>query len=199
MTAAKNSKLALAFILITVLIDIIGLGIIIPVLPHLIEELTGGTIAEAAVFGGFLLFVYALMQFIFSPILGNLSDRFGRRPVLLLSLLGLTLDYILMGFAPTIAWLFVGRVLSGIMGAAVSTATAYIADISTPRKKSAKLWTDWRRLWRGLYYWTSYRWSAGRIWPTRTLLCRRGLGVCQSDLWLFRLAGKPDHAQTAPL
>ncbi|MCF4098740.1 TCR/Tet family MFS transporter [Maritalea mediterranea] len=136
MTAAKNSKLALAFILITVLIDIIGLGIIIPVLPHLIEELTGGTVAEAAVYGGFLLFVYALMQFIFSPILGNLSDRFGRRPVLLLSLLGLTLDYILMGFAPTLAWLFVGRVLSGIMGAAVSTATAYIADISTREKRA---------------------------------------------------------------
>ncbi|AVX04152.1 tetracycline resistance protein, class [Maritalea myrionectae] len=136
MTAAKNSKLALAFILITVLIDIIGLGIIIPVLPHLIEDLTGGTVAEAAVYGGFLLFVYALMQFVFSPILGNLSDRFGRRPVLLFSLLGLTLDYILMGFAPTIAWLFVGRVLSGIMGAAVSTATAYIADISTREKRA---------------------------------------------------------------
>ncbi|MEX0860438.1 MAG: TCR/Tet family MFS transporter, partial [Cucumibacter sp.] len=111
-------------------------GIIIPVLPHLIQDLialrpnTDGTIAQAAVWGGWLLFVYAAMQFLFSPVLGNLSDRFGRRPVLLLSLLGLTVDYILMGVAGTIWLLFVGRILSGIMGAAISTATAYIADIS---------------------------------------------------------------------
>lgn len=136
MRAVSNSRLALIFILVTVLIDILGLGIIIPVLPHLIQELialrpnTDGTIAQAAVWGGWLLFVYAAMQFLFSPILGNLSDRFGRRPILLLSLLGLTLDYLLMGYAWTIWLLFLGRILSGIMGAAVSTATAYIADIS---------------------------------------------------------------------
>ncbi|HUV33176.1 MAG TPA: TCR/Tet family MFS transporter [Devosiaceae bacterium] len=136
MPTATNSRLALIFILITVLIDVIGVGIIIPVLPHLIQELialrpnTDGTIAQAAVWGGWLLFVYAAMQFLFSPVLGNLSDRFGRRPILLLSLLGLTLDYILMGYAFTIWLLFLGRILSGIMGAAISTATAYIADIS---------------------------------------------------------------------
>jgi len=137
MTGVKNTKLAMIFILITVFIDILGLGIIIPVLPGLIEELTGDGIANAAKYGGYLLFVYALMQFVFSPILGNLSDRYGRRPVLLLSLLGLTLDYLLMGFAPTIFLLFVGRFLSGIMGAAISTATAYIADIS-PKENRAQ-------------------------------------------------------------
>ena len=142
MRSATNSRLALVFILITVLIDVIGVGIIIPVLPHLIQDLialrpnTDGTIAQAAVWGGWLLFVYAAMQFLFSPVLGNLSDRYGRRPVLLLSLLGLTLDYILMGVAWSIWLLFVGRVLSGIMGAAISTATAYIADISQKENRA---------------------------------------------------------------
>lgn len=142
MRPVTNSRLALIFILVTVLIDVIGVGIIIPVLPHLIQELialrpnTDGTIAQAAVWGGWLLFVYAAMQFLFSPVLGNLSDRFGRRPVLLLSLLGLTLDYILMGVAWTIWLLFVGRILSGIMGAAISTATAYIADISQKENRA---------------------------------------------------------------
>jgi len=139
---AIKSRQALVFILITVLIDVLGLGIIIPVLPHLIEELIAlrpnveGTLAQAAVWGGVLLFVYALMQFLFSPVLGNLSDRFGRRPVLLISLLGLSFDYLLMALAPTIALLFVGRVLSGILGASLATAAAYIADISAPEDRT---------------------------------------------------------------
>ena len=137
MPLRKNSPFTLVFILITILLDMIGLGIILPVLPNLILELTGETVARSAVIGGYLVFVYALMQFIFSPILGNLSDRYGRRPILLLSLLGLTGDYLLMGFAPTLGWLFLGRVLAGISGAAVSTATAYIADI-TPRDKRSQ-------------------------------------------------------------
>src|SRR5690606_16370880 len=128
-----NSRLTLSFILVTVFLDMVGLGIIIPVLPGLITELTGSTVTNAAVIGGYLIFVYASMQFLFSPILGNLSDRWGRRPVLLLSLAGLTLDYMIMGFAASLAWLFVGRVLSGICGAAMGTATAYMADIS-PRE-----------------------------------------------------------------
>lgn len=137
MTGVKNPRLALIFILITVFIDILGLGIIVPVLPGLLEELTTQKVSSAAAYGGFLISAYALMQFIFSPILGNLSDRFGRRPILLASLLGLTLDYLLMGFAPTIIWLFIGRIVAGIMGAAISTATAYIADI-TPKEKRAQ-------------------------------------------------------------
>lgn len=136
MTGVKNPRLALIFILITVFIDILGLGIIVPVLPGLLEELTAERVSSAAAYGGFLIAVYALMQFVFSPILGNLSDRFGRRPILLASLLGLTLDYLLMGFAPTIIWLFIGRIIAGIMGAAISTATAYIADISEKEKRA---------------------------------------------------------------
>lgn len=138
MPVARDSKLALIFILITILLDMIGLGIILPVLPGLILELTGNSVAQGAVIGGYLVFVYALMQFLLSPVLGNLSDRYGRRPVLLLSLLGLTIDYMIMGFAPTLGWLFLGRVLAGVSGAAVTTATAYIADITPPELRSQR-------------------------------------------------------------
>jgi DHA1 family tetracycline resistance protein-like MFS transporter len=131
-----RSKLTLVCILITVLLDMIGLGIIYPVLPELLEELTGGSVADAAIIGGYLVFVYALMQFIFSPILGNLSDRFGRRPVLLISLLGLTFDYLMMSIAPVVWYLFIGRIIAGIAGAAVATATAYMADITPPHKRT---------------------------------------------------------------
>ncbi|WP_460977936.1 TCR/Tet family MFS transporter [Spirosoma knui] len=127
---------ALVFIFITLLIDVTGLGIIIPVFPKLIEQLIDGNISQAASYGGWLTFSYAAMQFIFSPILGGLSDRFGRRPVLLFSLFGFGLDYILQGFAPSIGWLFVGRMLAGVTGASFTTATAYIADISTPEKRA---------------------------------------------------------------
>ncbi|MBK9637546.1 MAG: TCR/Tet family MFS transporter [Bacteroidetes bacterium] len=132
----KSNKPALSFIFVTMLVDIIGLGIILPVLPALIQELTGGTISDASKYGGWMMFAYAIMQFLFSPILGGLSDRFGRRPILLISLFGFGLDYLFLAFAPTIGWLFVGRILSGICGASITTATAYIADISTPEKRA---------------------------------------------------------------
>ena len=132
----RNQKAAIGFIFITVLIDIIGLGIIIPVIPSLIGELIGGTTSQAAVYGGWLLFSYAFFQFLFAPILGGLSDRYGRRPILLLALLGLTIDYVFVAVAPTIGWLFVARVVSGICGASITTANAYIADISTPEKRA---------------------------------------------------------------
>jgi DHA1 family tetracycline resistance protein-like MFS transporter len=135
MQPATRSRLTLVCILITILLDMIGVGIVIPILPKLIEDLTGGSVAEAAVLGGYLVFVYAFMQFIFSPVRGNLSDRFGRRPVLLASLLGLTFDDLMMGFAPIVWYLFIGRIISGISGAAVATATAYMADITPPAKR----------------------------------------------------------------
>jgi len=138
MAVATDSRLTLACILVTILLDMIGLGIIVPVLPELIQGLTGAGIANAAVVGGYLVFVYALMQFLFSPVLGNLSDHFGRRPVLLLSLIGLTADYSIMGFAPAIGFIYFGRILSGISGAAVATATAYITDISPPEKRAQR-------------------------------------------------------------
>ena len=133
---ANNKKAAMGFIFLTLLLDITGIGIIIPVLPKLIEELIHGSISQAALYGGWLTLAYALMQFIFSPFIGNLSDKFGRRPVLLFSLLGFGIDYIFLAFAPTIGWLFVGRVIAGITGASFTTATAYIADISSPENRA---------------------------------------------------------------
>ncbi|REJ80595.1 MAG: MFS transporter [Bacteroidetes bacterium] len=131
-----NSTNALTFIFITMLIDVIGLGIIIPVLPTLIMELAGGTLSEASVFSGWLTFAYATMQFLFAPVLGGLSDRYGRRPVLLISLFGFGVDYLFMGFAPGIWWLFIGRIFSGIAGASMTTASAYIADVSSHEKRA---------------------------------------------------------------
>jgi DHA1 family tetracycline resistance protein-like MFS transporter len=131
-----SKRPALSFIFITLLIDVIGLGIIIPVLPNLIQELTGGSLSEASQYGGWMLFAYSFMQFICAPIMGALSDQFGRRPVLLASLFGFGLDYILMAFAPTIGLLFLGRIIAGMMGASFTTASAYIADISTPEKRA---------------------------------------------------------------
>jgi len=127
---------ALGFIFITILIDVIGIGIIIPVIPKLIEELTGEGVSRAAQYGGQLMFAFAIMQFCFAPLIGGLSDQWGRRPVLLASLLGMGLDYIFLVFAPTLPWLFVGRIIAGITGASFTTATAYIADISTPEKRA---------------------------------------------------------------
>ena len=126
---AINRKYALSFIFITVLLDAIGFGIILPVMPQLIMEVTGEGLAQAAIYGGWLLFIYALMQFIFSPVMGNLSDRFGRRPVLLISLLAYGLDYFLMGWAPTLTWLIIGRLIAGSASATYAIANAYIADI----------------------------------------------------------------------
>lgn len=127
---------ALTFIYITVLLDIIGIGIIGPVLPTLIANLShADNISITAQYIGWFISVYALMQFLFAPVLGGLSDRYGRRPVLLCSLLGLGIDYIILALAPDIAWLFVGRIVNGIMGSSMTTAAAYISDVSTPEKR----------------------------------------------------------------
>ena len=132
----NKKQAALGFIFVTMLIDVIGWGIIIPVIPGLIEELISGDISEAAKVGGWLTFAYAITQFLFAPIVGNLSDKFGRRPIILISLFGFTLDYLLLAFAPTITWLFIGRIIAGITGASITTASAYIADISTPENRA---------------------------------------------------------------
>ena len=133
---AKTGKAALIFIFITLLLDVIGIGIIIPVFPTLITQLISGDINEASQWSGWLTFAYAIMQFIFAPIIGNLSDKYGRRPVLLLSLFGFGIDYIFLALSPTIWWLFVGRIIAGIFGASFTTATAYIADISTNENRA---------------------------------------------------------------
>lgn len=134
--ATKNKQAAIGFIFITLLIDVIGFGIIIPVMPKLIQQMIHGDISDASRWGGYLLFAYAGVQFLFAPVLGNLSDKYGRRPVLLISLFGFGLDYLFLAFAPSIGWLFLGRVIAGITGASFTTATAYIADVSTPETKA---------------------------------------------------------------
>lgn len=134
---AQKNKNALGFIFATLLIDVMGLAIIIPVIPQLIEHLIHGDVSKASWYGGWLTVSYATMQFLFSPMIGNLSDRFGRRPVLLCSLLGFSVDYFFSAFAPTIGWLFVGRIIAGVTGASFTTASAYISDVSTPEKKAA--------------------------------------------------------------
>ena len=127
---AKNKNAAIGFIFITLLIDITGWGIIIPVVPKLIEELINADISEAAKYGGWLSFAYAFTQFVFSPIVGNLSDKYGRRPIILISLFGFAVDYIFLALAPNIWFLFIGRIIAGVTGASITTASAYIADVS---------------------------------------------------------------------
>jgi len=126
----------MAFIFVTLLIDVIGFGLVIPVLPKLVQQLAGGPPDFQARTLGWLLALYGLMQFVFAPVLGNLSDRYGRRPVWLLALLFTGADYILQAMAPGIEWLFVGRILAGIFGASFTAATAYIADVTPPEKRA---------------------------------------------------------------
>src|SRR5207302_11441943 len=132
----RASKAAVTFILVTVTLDILAMGLIIPVLPKLILDFLGGKMTSAADWYGWFALIFALMQFFFSPLLGVLSDRFGRRPVILLSNLGLGLDYVVMALAPSIGWLFLGRIISGITTSSIPTAMAYIADV-TPKEKRA--------------------------------------------------------------
>src|SRR5213593_2306212 len=132
----KARKAAVVFIFITVMLDMLALGLIAPVLPKLIMNFLGGDATSAATWLGIFGTVFALMQFFFAPVLGVLSDRFGRRPVILLSNLGLGLDYVVMALAPSIGWLFLGRIVSGITTSSIPTAMAYIADV-TPKEKRA--------------------------------------------------------------
>ncbi|RVT85786.1 MFS transporter [Rhodobacteraceae bacterium CCMM004] len=133
-----RSRLPLVFLLLTVTIDSMGIGLILPVMPDLIREVDGGTLAEAAVWGGILTTSFAVMQFLFGPLLGSLSDRFGRRPVLLISLGVLAADYLVMALAGSIWLLLVGRIVGGVAAATQSTAAAYMADISRPEDKAAR-------------------------------------------------------------
>jgi len=136
MTRTPAGRSAVLFIFITVLIDSIGLGLILPVLPDLIRDLTGEGLSRASIYGGWLWFAYAVMQFFCAPVLGNLSDHFGRRPVILFSLFALGIDYLIMGLAPSLAWLFVGRTIAGMAGASYTPAYAYLADVSPPERRA---------------------------------------------------------------
>ena len=131
-----SPRLALAFIFVTVLLDSVGFGVIMPVMPQLIIEVTGEPLSQAAIYSGWLMFLYAVMQFVFAPVMGNLSDRYGRRPVLLLSLLAFGGNYLLMGLAPTLAWLVIGRLLAGCASSTYAIANAYIADVFPPEERA---------------------------------------------------------------
>jgi DHA1 family tetracycline resistance protein-like MFS transporter len=131
-------KAAISFIFITLLIDVMGWGLIIPVMADLISQLKGIPVNQASTYGALLLSVFAITQFLCAPVIGNLSDRYGRRPVLLSSLLGFGIDYIILALAPAYGWLFIGRVIAGVTGASFTTATAYIADVSTDETTRAK-------------------------------------------------------------
>jgi DHA1 family tetracycline resistance protein-like MFS transporter len=133
-----SKKAAISFIFVTLLIDIMGWGLIIPVMADLIAQLKGIPVNQASTYGAFLLSVFAITQFLFAPVIGNLSDKYGRRPILLFSLLGFGIDYIILALAPAYGWLFVGRVIAGITGASFTTASAYIADVSTDETSRAK-------------------------------------------------------------
>jgi len=135
--SSPNSGAAVAFIFLTILLDMLALGLIVPILPKLVESFVDNDTARAARIFGLFGAAWALMQFVFSPILGSLSDSFGRRPVVLLSNFGLGLDYVLMALAPSLVWLFIGRVISGITSASISTAFAYIADTTPPERRAA--------------------------------------------------------------
>ncbi len=132
----KSKQAAIPFILVTLLLDMLGIGVVIPVLPKLVTSLYGSDLSSGSAIFGWFVASYALMQFLFSPVLGNLSDTYGRRPIILMSLLGAGLDYLLMAVAPNLKWLFVGRVLSGITGANITAANAYIADVSLPEDRA---------------------------------------------------------------
>ena len=133
---AAPRRAAVVFIFVTLVLDVLALGIIVPVLPHLVVEFLGGDTARAARVYGVFGTAWALMQFVCSPVLGSFSDRFGRRPIILLSIFGLGIDYIFMALAPSLGWLFVGRVISGITSASFATAAAYISDVTPPEQRA---------------------------------------------------------------
>ena len=178
---------ALLFIFITVLIDSIGFGIIMPVLPELIMQVSGTSLSQAALYGGWLYFVYAFTQFFFAPVIGNLGDRFGRRPVLLSALFALGVDYLVMGLAPNLAWLFVGRFIAGIAGASYSPAYAYIADISPPEKRAQNFGLMSAAFGGGFILGPSIGGLLGAFGPRMPFFVAAALGLLNATFGLFAL------------
>jgi MFS transporter, DHA1 family, tetracycline resistance protein len=173
-------RAAFAFVFITVLLDMLALGMIVPVLPRLVVDFMGGDTAQAAEIYGAFGTVWALMQFFFAPVQGALSDRFGRRPVILMSNFGLGLDYILMALAPSLAWLFVGRVISGITSASVSTAYAYIADVTPAERRSARFGLLGVAFGAGFVFGPALGGLAGNVMPRLPFWIAAGLSLANA-------------------
>jgi MFS family permease len=180
---------AVAFIFVTILLDMFALGLIMPVLPKLVESFVDNDTATAARIFGLFGTAWALMQFFFSPILGGLSDRFGRRPVVLLSNLGLALDYVLMALAPSLIWLFVGRVISGITSASVSTAFAYLADVTPPERRAAVFGKVGVAFGAGFILGPALRRPARWHGSAAAVLGGCGFELCQHAVWRADPAG----------
>lgn len=173
---------AMGFILVTLFLDILGIGLIIPILPQLIERLEGGDVSAASHTYGLLGALYALMQFLFAPILGSLSDRFGRRPVILGSLLGSGLDYLLLAYAPDLGWFYIGRLIAGITGANMTAATAYIADVSSPENRAANFGMIGAAFGLGFIAGPALGGVAGGQRPEAAIFCRGGFDVTELAL-----------------
>lgn len=186
-TGSMPHRRAVLFVFITILIDSIGFGIIIPVMPELITQLTGESLSQAARYGGWLLFVYAITQFVCAPVIGNLSDRFGRRPVLLSALFALGVDYVVMGFAPNLAWLFVGRFIAGITGASYSPAYAYIADITPPEKRAQNFGFIGAAFGLGFVLGPTIGGLLGSLGPRTPFFVAAGLALLNATFGLFAL------------
>lgn len=197
-TASGPRRAAFAFVFITVLLDMFAIGIIIPVLPKLVEDFMGGDTARAAIVYGVFGTAWALMQFLFSPMLGSLSDRFGRRPIILLSNFGLGLDYILMALAPSIRWLFVGRVISGITAASISTAGAYIADVTPPEQRAAKFGLLGAAFGAGFVIGPALGGLLGGISPRLPFWVAAGLSLANGMYGLFVLPESLKREQRTP-
>ena len=194
-----NATRAVVFIFITVLVNSIGFGIILPVLPELIVDVTGEPLHQAARYGGWLAFVYALMQFFCAPVAGNLSDRFGRRPVLLISLAVFSIDYLIMGLAPTLAWLVVGRLIAGTSATSFGIANAYIADIFPPEKRAQNFALMGAAFGVGFLLGPVIGGFPGRVRTAHAVLRDRGNRVRELHLRLARSARDPTPGEPAPL
>ncbi|MES2006353.1 MAG: TCR/Tet family MFS transporter [Bacteroidota bacterium] len=196
---ARNRKAAMGFIFITLLIDVTGFGLIIPVMPKLIEQLLGvQDISLASRYGGWLTFAFAFMQFLFAPVLGNLSDKYGRRPILLFSLFGFGIDYIFLSFAPSIAWLFVGRLIAGITGASFTTASAYIADISTPENRAQNFGMIGAAFGLGFIVGPLIGGLLGELGPRVPFMVAAGLALSNWLYGYFVLPESLDHEHRRP-
>nr|AIA12534.1 MFSAntibioticEffluxPump [uncultured bacterium] len=185
---ATNRKAAIGFIFITLLIDVMGWGLIIPVMPELIAKLKGISVNEASSYGAWLISVYALVQFVCAPLIGNLSDRYGRRPVILFSLLGFGIDYLFLALAPTYGLLFIGRIIAGMTGASFTTAAAYIADISTAETRAKNFGMIGAAFGLGFIIGPALGGLLARLGYTCAILRRRHSLFIKLPVWIFCFA-----------